>query len=185
MPELGQNFDATQQKKMGFEPIPEGEYKVMITESDIVPASTGANNSYLQLNMQILEGPEQGREYIARLNLWNTKASAVAMANKEFGAICNACNQPQCNNSDSLHNIPFIARLKIQKAKADSQYGDNNQALGYNAISGSGNGVPAQSQAPAPSPASQPAQQAPASNPAPAQQQAPAQAPAAEKPPWG
>jgi len=175
MPSLGQTFDANAQQDMNsFEPLPEGDYKMMITSSEIKEASTGPGNSYLQLDMKVLEGENANKVFISRLNLWNANTTAVEIANKEFGAICKAIGKPLCENSDDLHNIPLTVTLKVTPPKGN--YGPGNAAKGYSSATGN----PAPSAPAAPSPATPPAAAIPpqASNPAPA-------APAAETPPWG
>lgn len=195
MPELGQNFNAQEQAPMGFTPLPEGDYKLLIDSSEIKEASTGAGNEYLQINFSVLEGEQQGREYVARLNLWNSKPAAVEMASKEFGEICMAAGMPNCNNSDHLHGKIIIGSLRVTPAKGN--YGEGNAATGYSPVPGiqqNQQQQPQQNQAP-----QQNQQQAPQQNQASQQNQAPQQqqqqqqqAPqqdqgpqGEEPPPWG
>jgi len=189
MPQLPNQFDATQQKEMDtYEPLPEGDYVVAISSSELKDAKT-AGNSYIQLDMDVLQGEHQGETYICRLNLFNTSQKAVDMANRELGAICKACGKPLVTSTEELHNIPMIVTLKVTPGKGD--YGPSNQATGYSPA-GQQQPQPVPQQQPQPVPQQQPqpvpqqpVPQAPASQPQATPQAETAPATSEDTPPWG
>jgi hypothetical protein len=168
---LGGTFDATQiEPNQPFEVLPAGDYKCIITESEMADTSKGGQ--MLKLTLQVIEGEHTNRMLFDRLNLVNSNPKAVEIAQRTLSSICHAVGKYQVSDSSELHNLPLIASVKIRPAT--EQYSAQNDIKGYKPATAQ----PAQ-QAPAQS-AQQaaPAQQAPQ---APAQQAA--QAPAGT-PPW-
>lgn len=169
MAQLHRHFDATQVDPGGTrEPIPEGWYKVMITESEM-KQNKARTGYYLELTMQVLEGPHAQRMLWDRLNLVNPNATAVEIAERTLSAICHSAGKAAVTDSVELHNIPIQAKAVIRPARGE--YRASNEVDGYRKADGTevkGNGnaaaAPAAPQA-APAPQAQPA-------------------PAASAPPW-
>jgi hypothetical protein len=173
------NFDAnTVQPKTDFAALPAGDYLVMITDSEMKPTKTG-RGQYLELSLQVIDGPMTNRLLWDRLTLVHDNAKTVEIAQRQLSAICHAVGVLQVTDSAQLHNIPLKVRVKYIE---DQQYGPKNEIGGYK---------------PANAPSGQPAQSAPAATQAPAWKTAPAQAaapqqhaapppskPAATTPPW-
>lgn len=112
----GWSFDArTVAPQMGFEPVPQDWYKVIIRKSNIKPASNNPANSMLILSCEIMEGAQKGKFIEWNLNLFHTtSAQAVEIAYKTLSAICYVTGQFQVtaqqgpdNATPMLHNIPF------------------------------------------------------------------------------
>jgi len=97
-----------------FEPLPAGKYLAVITDSEMKPTKSGTGQ-YLQLSLQILEGPYKGRYVWARLNLHNPNPTTVQIARQELSAICRAVGVMQPTDSVELHNIPLIITVKLKK----------------------------------------------------------------------
>lgn len=168
-------FNANEQKEMtNFEPLPAGDYMARIVESEVKPTSAGTGH-YLQLVFQIMTPGFDTRKVFNNLNLDNPSEKAVDIANRELGAICKAVNKPVIQDSQELHGIPMLIKLKITPATAT--YAASNAITSYSPANGAAPAAaPMQAAAPA-APAYAPAQAAPA----PVETSA---APAEEKPPW-
>jgi hypothetical protein len=176
MANLGGMFDATQVKPGGtFEVVPAGEYRVMISDSEMENNSKGTGQ-FLKLTIQIIDGPHAGVTIFDRLNLVNVSPKAVEIAQRTLSAICHAVNVMQVQDSAQLHNRPLIARIFYKEGgEPDGKggvRGPSNEIKAYKPIT---NGQPA---------TAQPAYQAsaPAMQPPPAQGQAPVAG--AGAPPW-
>lgn len=168
---LGGTFDATQiEPNQPFDLLPAGDYTCIITESEMADTRTGGQ--MLKLTLQVIEGEHTNRMLFDRLNLVNSNAKAVEIAQRTLSSICHAVGKYQVSDSAELHNLPVIASVKMRPASADGQYGPQNDIKGYK---------PATAQTAYQAPAQQPAQAAPAQQApqAPAQQAAPA-----GTPPW-
>jgi hypothetical protein len=129
------NFNAEEYEPLGsFEPIPIGEYKVVITASEMKTASTGENNKYLQLTYEVVEGEYEHRLLFDRLNLVNENAKAQEIAQRALSAICHAVGVLHPKASEELHDKPFLVKVGIRPAKGE--YAASNQVKGYSSIGG-------------------------------------------------
>jgi hypothetical protein len=98
-----------------FTPVPTGEYLMVITDSDMKP--TNANTGeYLELTHEIIDGPYKARKAWARLNLVNSNAQAVEIANRDLASIRAATGVPNPRDSQELHNKPMLVRVEFIKA---------------------------------------------------------------------
>ena len=62
-------FDAnTVEPNDSFDPLPNGDYLCIITASEMKPTKAG-NGAFLELELQVLDGPHQGRKLWDRLNV--------------------------------------------------------------------------------------------------------------------
>lgn len=93
------SFDAT-----GVEPaaprdlLPPGKYPVHIVQSEMRPTRSG-DGQYLWLELDVIEGPHQGRKIWDQLNLVNPNQQTVDIAQRTLSAICHAVGQMQVSDS--------------------------------------------------------------------------------------
>ena len=114
MADLG-NFDANKvEPTSSFDPIPEGKYVAIVTESEMKPTKSG-NGRYLELTFQIIEGQHANRNVWARLNLDNPNKQAVEIARGQLSAICRAVGVLTPKDSVELHNLPLVIHVKCKK----------------------------------------------------------------------
>lgn len=133
MAQLNQPFDASGVDPTPvFEVLPPGDYLAMIVDSEMKDTK-GGDGQYLNLTLQVLDGPFAGRMLFDRLNLINTNAKAVAIAQRQLSQICHAIGVMRVSDSAELHNKPLVATLKIRKSP---EYGDSNNVAGYKPASG-------------------------------------------------
>ena len=82
------NFNAAEvSTESQFSPVPNGDYPVIITESEMKPTKNGAGQ-YLQLVLEVIEGPYKGRKVWERLNIVNSNQTAVEIAQRSLSQIC-------------------------------------------------------------------------------------------------
>lgn len=98
------------------EPVPAGWYKVVISASEEKPtkAQTG---SYLNLEMQIIDGDHAGRNVYDLLNLNNPNQTAVEIAQRTLSSICRAVGVMTPRQSEDLHDKPMMAKVAVQPAR--------------------------------------------------------------------
>jgi hypothetical protein len=99
-----------------YTPVPPGEYKVMVKDSERKEARK-PGNFYYQLDLEILEGEHAGRTLTERLNLENDNATAVDIARRTLNAICVATGKMSIQDTSELHNIPMLAVVKVDPPK--------------------------------------------------------------------
>lgn len=122
-------FDATKYEPLAeYEVLPEGNYKAIITASEMKSTKNG-QGMFLEVTFQVIEGDFKGRNLWARLNLQNQNETAVKIAQSELSSICHAVGVLTPKDSSDLHNRPLIIKVRTKK-RNDS--GDlTNEIKGY------------------------------------------------------
>jgi len=134
----------------GFGVLPAGQYVCRIVESD-VKANNAGTGRYLTLTLKVEEGQYAGRLVWDLLNIQHSNPTAQKIGQGALKRYMTACGiQGSLQDSNQLHNIPFIASLKI---KPDDRDGERNHV---------GNVKPYQNPTPTQQQNSAPAQQRPA-----------------------
>jgi hypothetical protein len=119
--------------RTGFDPLPAGKYKAVITESEEKPTKAGTG-SYIQFTFEVLEGDHKGRKLWARLNLNNPNPQAVEIAKGDLSAMCKAVGVKHLKDTQQLHDLPMVIKVS---AKMDQQAGEvRNEIKGYEAAGG-------------------------------------------------
>jgi len=116
-----------------FTALPAGKYDVIITASQMKPTKAGTG-SYLELQLQVLNGTHQNRKLFDRLNLKNPNDVAVQIAKGTLSSICRSVGVLTPKDSSELHNKPLTA---VVKTKADPEGNMRNEVKGYEKRNGS------------------------------------------------
>lgn len=121
----GGNFNANDvDPNAGFEPLPAGDYAVMIIESSM-EKTKAEDGEYLKLTFKVLAPEEfKGRQVWSNLNLINKNEKTVDIAQRELSSICHAIDVMNPEDSQELHGIPMAARIKVEPARGG--YGPSN-----------------------------------------------------------
>jgi hypothetical protein len=144
MAQIGQ-FDATTvAPREDYTPLPTGEYRAQIVDSDLKPTKNN-DGHYAELVFECMDAPHKGRKVWARLNLDNKNPKAVEIAQRDLSAICHATGRLQIKDTFELHNKPLIIRVEFVKADGLRQKNDGNEIRAYKAIDG---GTPVAASAP-------------------------------------
>jgi len=132
MPEL--NFDANTVEPLGsFEPLPLGDYIVIISASEMKPTKDG-KGQYLQLVYDVVDGEYKGRKVFDRLNLVNDNKTAEEIAQRALSSICRSVGVMAPKTSEELHNKPFMVKLGIRPAK--DEFAASNVVKEYKTATG-------------------------------------------------
>lgn len=145
MAKFGQVFDASEVPTLDtFDPIPAGQYLALITESEMKATKAG-DGQYLKLVFEVVDGDYKGRKVWAQLNLDNPNPTAVQIAMRELSSICHAAGKLRVEDSEELHNVPMLIKVKIeQQAGRDPQ----NRITSWDAANGQGAPAPSTTSAP-------------------------------------
>jgi hypothetical protein len=120
----GQGVNVNDLPDDDFDAIPAGKYVVRIADSDVSPNKAGTG-TILKLTIKVDEGEFAGRQFWEYLNIQHQKATAQNIGQAMLKKIVKAVNgPPSITDSRELHNIPFIADVKIEKSE---QWGDSNK----------------------------------------------------------
>jgi len=132
MTELGGPFDATAVAPSdSFDPLPNGTYVVIISDTEMAPTKSGGK--MLKLTLEVAEGEYKGRKLWDQLNLVNANPKAVEIAQRTLSAICHAVGVLTLTNSTELHHKPLVAKVRV---KQDEGYEPGNEVKGYSAFDG-------------------------------------------------
>lgn len=123
-----------------FEPVPAGDYTVIVTESEVRETKNGTGK-YLNLSLEIQGGQFHGRKLWDRLNLWNSNQLAVEIAQRQLAQACHAIGQLQVGDSTELHYKPMTAIVRVRTEEGREP---QNEVRGYKPVA---NGVAAQAPA--------------------------------------
>ena len=112
------NFRASEiqieERSNNYGPLPAGDYEMMIVKSDTKPTKAGTGH-YLECEMHVISGEHSGRRHWERFNLDNPNAQAVKIAQESLARLCAALGVDEVNDSEQLHDRPFIAEVGIDK----------------------------------------------------------------------
>lgn len=127
MAQLNQHFDAnTVEPAAPFELLPPGRYVAQIVQSEMRPTKAG-NGQLLWLELDVLEGPHQGRKIWDQLNLVNPNQQTVEIAQRALSAICHAVGQLQVSDSEQLHLRPLQVTLAVEADSRDKHLQPHEQ----------------------------------------------------------
>lgn len=129
-----------------YDPLPKGNYEMIVTASEFKPTKAGTGH-YIEFTMQVISGEHSGRRHWERLNVDNPNQTAQEIAEAALASLCLACGVSDLEDTEQLHDIPFIARVDI-----DRKDPTRNRIMGYSS---------AQPAAPAPAPVKPAASAAP------------------------
>jgi hypothetical protein len=136
------NFDSNTVEPAGsFEPLPLGEYTVIISSTEIKPTSKDKDkpeseqkNKYLLLTYDVIDGQYKGRVLFDRLNIKNETDKAQEIAQRSLSAICRCVGIIHPTDTDQLKGIPFIIKVGIRKG--DEKFGPTNDIKEYKRCDG-------------------------------------------------
>jgi len=111
-----------------YEPMPADWYKCVITQTEEKPTKK-QNGSYLQLDIEVIEGKFAGRKVFDRLNLNNPNSVAVEIAQRALSKSIGAALQVPLHNSEELLDKPLMVKVAVRPAS--NGYEASNDVKGY------------------------------------------------------
>lgn len=138
MANLGGQFDASQvDPTPRFQVVPRDKYPVQIVNSQMKATNDG-HGSYLELELEIIEGPFAGRRVFDRLNLVNANPMTVEIAQKALSQICHAVGVLAVSDSEQLHHKAMVADVRVRPSRTDpatgKTYDESNEVRGYSSV---------------------------------------------------
>lgn len=120
-------FNANEVQPTSFDVLPNGEYEVVIVNSEMKSTAAGTGK-YLNLEIQVISGEHQNRKLFDKLNLLNPNAKAVEIARGTLSAICRAVGVLTPKDSSELHMKPLRVKVIVEKSE---EYGEQNRIKAY------------------------------------------------------
>lgn len=113
---------------VGFDPIPAGKHLCVITSSEMKRTKAG-DGEYLQIELEVIDGPCKGRKVWDRLTLKHPNEMTVRIARGALSAICRAVGVMAPKDSVELHNLPLLVSVGLKKREDTGEM--TNVVKGY------------------------------------------------------
>lgn len=143
MANLGGTYQAGNETMSDRSALPPGEYLAQIVKSEWKDARKEGNR-YINLEFEVVDGEAKGRRFWSMLNLVNANTTAVEMAQRELNSICHAIGKLSVNDTEELHHIPMLVKLKVEEKDG---YEAQNRVVTYKPANGGAAPAPAGSAA--------------------------------------
>lgn len=127
-----------------FDSVPAGTYRAVIAASEIIDISKNADKGRcLNLTWKVETGPQDGRLFWQRINMWpsdgmNNAAKVQEIANAQFAAVRQATGKMAPQDTDELHGIPCMVTFGPQKNNPDYNEVKSVKPVGPVGVSGGG-----------------------------------------------
>lgn len=130
MAQLNEAFDHNVvAAETGYDPMPPGDYMLMITQSDYTDTAKG-NGKVLKLTSQVVDGQFEGRKIFENLCLEHENPKTVQIAKAKFSALCKALQiKSAVRDSNELHDKPYFASIGVEDG--EGKYGAKNVIKKY------------------------------------------------------
>jgi hypothetical protein len=92
------------------EPLPEGAYSVVVSTTQTRETKAG-NGTYLEIEMEIVEGDHKGRRIWDRINLRNPSDAAVEIGMRRISSIGRILGIDRLMNSEQLHGKMLVVTI--------------------------------------------------------------------------
>lgn len=108
-----------------FEPIPQGEYQALISNSEMKDTAAGTGQ-YLKLEWTIQDQEYAGRKVFQNLNLVNPNKQAQNIAWAQFKEICAAMDLDYNDVEDASELHGNVVTVKLDIRPGQGKYGPQN-----------------------------------------------------------
>jgi|13_taG_2_1085334.scaffolds.fasta_scaffold09548_5 hypothetical protein len=133
-------FNRNAEPAQDFSPLPMGEYLAQVVASEIKDTKSGTGK-YVKLQWQVTDGQHAGRVIFANYNIINANPKAQEIGEREFAAACQGLGKVGVNDTEELHAIPCVIKLKIEPER--NGYGPSNRITSYKVATGVQDAPPA------------------------------------------
>ena len=121
MAQLNYVPDATDQYQ-GFEPLPAGEYKVQITDSDIVTPKSG-NGSMIKFTYEVIANPQfDGRKIFDNIIIEHySSVEAERIGKQKLNTICALTGVKSLKDTAQLHGKAMALLISVKDNQGEKQ----------------------------------------------------------------
>lgn len=120
MAQLNYVPDATDQYQ-GFEPLPAGEYKVQITDSDIVTPKSG-NGSMIKFTYEVIADPQfDGRKIFDNIIIEHSSVEAERIGKQKLNTICALTGVKSLKDTAQLHGKTLSLLISVKESNGEKQ----------------------------------------------------------------
>ena len=122
-----------------IEPLPDGWFPVTITASEVKPTTNGSGIRFNFTCTVAADHPHyKNRKVFDGLNVQNANPVSQQIAQEQLSALCHAVGVIQLQDTNQLHNLPFLIKVKTVPKRTDpvtgKTYEPKNEITGYDKI---------------------------------------------------
>lgn len=111
----------TNDQYQGFEPLPAGEYKVQITDSDIVTPKSG-NGSMIKFAYEVVADPQfDGRKIFDNIIIEHSSVDAERIGKQKLNTICALTNVKALKDTAQLHGKTMSILISVKENNGEKQ----------------------------------------------------------------
>ena len=111
------DLDNLEKAEFNFDPLPEGEYKFIITECERKTSQKGTD--YINAKLEVASGEYVNRSVYVGFNLWHSNEKVKNVSTYEFGSLYKACGLAKISDTEQLVDKVVMAKAKLKKEKRD------------------------------------------------------------------
>lgn len=115
------------EETVGFQPLPAGDYQIIIIASEKVLTKRG-DGERLNLTLEVTDGKYKGRKLYDGLNIRNPNETAQEIGIAHLSNICRCVGVITPRDSSELHNRKFYCSVIV---KQSMNGGDRNTVKSY------------------------------------------------------
>jgi hypothetical protein len=110
-------FDASAvELASSFDPLPAGNYNVIITESEVKETKNGTGQ-LIALKMCVFDGEFENRIIFSNINFKNAHETTQKIGKQQLASLCKAVGVLTPKDSSDLHDKPLVVKVIISPAK--------------------------------------------------------------------
>ena len=115
--DLSIDLDNLEKAEFNFDPLPEGEYKFIVTECERKTSQKGTD--YINAKLEVASGEYVNRSVYVGFNLWHSNEKVKNVSTYEFGSLYKACGLTKISDTAQLIDKVVMAKAKLKKEKRD------------------------------------------------------------------
>jgi hypothetical protein len=113
--EIGEAKERDPNAPSRFQPLPRNDYECIVIDTKIKETKAGTGK-YLEVTLQVVDGPASGRRLWDRLNISNPSKDAEEQAKKQLDCLCAAVGLThKMQQTEQLHDIPILVSVDIDR----------------------------------------------------------------------
>ena len=132
-----------------FEPLPAGDYEVVITNSELRRNKAGTG-TFVAMTYQVVSGKYANRLIFDNINIHNASAKAQEIGRQSLAKIGKAVGVTKITDTANLHSLPFMVKVAVRPADEARGFKAGNDVKDYFAVNASSASAAAPTPPPAP-----------------------------------
>lgn len=109
-------------------PVPAGTYRAIISQT--VEKNSQKGSRYVELTLEVIDGPHKGSKLWDVLNLWHPNEQPRNIARSTLRSISDAVGV-HCTNTEQLCNRPLLVEVSVEEQTYNGNTSKKNRVKKY------------------------------------------------------